>query len=259
MKKKASKVAVVTGAAAGIGYASALRFAREQYRVLLVDLSEAVVASACQAINEAGGEATWLCGDIAVEDTSTAMREQLAKDWGRVDVLVANAGVQIGGSLLEATATDWERILGVKLKGVAFACKAILPRMIEQGAGAIVMVSSINAVSGAPGMALYDASKSAVLGLMRSLAIDHGRQGIRVNAICPGNTLTDFHIKRMAEQGVSPEQLREMTRGYALLDRAAEPAEIANAIYFLASDEASFITGHSLVADGGYSIAPKRS
>ena len=93
-----------------------------------------------------------------------------------------------------------------------------------------------------------------MLGLMRNLAIDHGKHGVRVNAICPGNTLTDFHINRMAEQGVDLEQLRSMSKGYGLLDRAAEPFEIANAIYFLASDEASFITGHTLVADGGYSI-----
>jgi len=250
-----TKVAVITGAGAGIGRASALRFARDDYKVLAVDLSEDAVENTCQCINDMNGGAFGYAGDIALEETSENAIELALSKWGQIDVLVANAGVQIGGELLETKEEDWDKILGVNLKGVAYSSKASLPSMIKRGSGSIVMVSSINATAGAGGMAIYDASKTAVLGLMRSLAIDNGKHGIRVNAICPGNTLTDFHINRMAEQGIDHEQLRSMTKGYALLDRAAEPEEIANAIYFLASDEASFITGHTLIADGGYSIS----
>jgi 2-hydroxycyclohexanecarboxyl-CoA dehydrogenase len=223
--------------------------------VLVVDLSEEGVEQTCQKIRKAESKCYGYSGDIAIEETSQLACEEAISKWGRIDALVANAGIQIGGELLKASEDDWDRILGVNLKGVAYSCRAVLPSMIKQGEGSIVIVSSINATAGAAGMAIYDASKTAVLGLMRNLAIDHGRHGIRVNAICPGNTLTDFHINRMAEQGIDLEQLRSMTKGYGLLDRAAEPNEIAKAIYFLASDDASFITGHTLVADGGYSIS----
>ena len=117
-----------------------------------------------------------------------------------------------------------------------------------------VINSSINTVRGKAGMAIYDMSKAAVLALTRNLAVEYGALGIRVNAVCPGDTLTEFHINKMAEKGVGVDQLREMTQGYALLGRAGEPSEIANAIHFLASDEASFITGQTLPVDGGFSV-----
>jgi meso-butanediol dehydrogenase/(S,S)-butanediol dehydrogenase/diacetyl reductase len=180
--------------------------------------------------------------------------QQALSAWGRIDMLVANAGVQIGGGLLEADEGDWERILAVNLKGVAYCCKAVIPAMLQQGSGAIVVVSSVNALVGSAGMAIYDMSKAGVLALMRSLATEFGQRGIRVNAVCPGNTLTDFHVEKMARKGVSVEQIREMTSGYGLLGRIAEPDEIANAIYFLASEQASFISGHALVVDGGFSV-----
>ncbi len=256
MPKTKNKVAVISGAGAGIGRACALRFARAGYHILAVDLSQKNLALTHAEVVKEGLECEVLAGDIAAEKTSQLACESALKHWGRIDALVANAGIQTGGELLNTTEQDWDTILGVNLKGVAYSAKASLPAMIKQAEGAIVIISSINALGGTAGMAIYDASKTAVLGLMRSLAIDYGKHGIRVNAVCPGNTLTDFHINRMQEKGIGVDELREMTRGYALLDRAAEPGEIANVVYFLASDEASFITGHTLVADGGYSIAP---
>ena len=256
MAVKQEKVAVITGAGAGIGRACALRFARSEYRILALDLDDEGLRQTRAELGEIGAECKIFSGDISIESVSGEACRQALDEWGRIDVLVANAGVQIGGDLLAATEQDWEQILGVNLKGVAYSAKAVLPAMLEQSAGAMVIISSVNALGGTAGMAIYDASKTAVLGLMRSLAIEYGKQGIRVNAVCPGNTLTDFHIKRMQEKGIGLEELREMTKGYALLDRAAEPIEIANAVHFLASDEASFITGHTLVADGGYHIQP---
>lgn len=249
------RVAIITGAGSGIGRACALRFSSAGCAVVVSDLNEQGAQATHEQITRDGGESICHMTDIAREESCAALAKSALDRWGRIDILVANAGVQIGGSLLEATREEWETIMGVNSHGTAYSCKAVLPAMMAQGKGAIVITSSINAVTGSPGMPIYDMSKAAVLGLMRSLATDYGAQGIRVNAVCPGNTITDFHINRMAEQGVSEDQVREMTRGYALLQRAAEPAEIANAIYFLASEEASFVTGQALCVDGGYSIA----
>ena len=254
-ESKTAKVAVITGAGAGIGRACAVQFAQKNYNIVVTDLSAQGVERTCRIINENNGKAVGFVGDIALEGTSKNLSRLALEQWGRIDALVANAGVQTGGSLLQAEEDDWNKILGVNLKGVAYSCKSVLPAMIEQGKGAIVMTASVNAVTGSAGMAIYDASKAGVLALMRNLAVEHGAQGIRVNAVCPGNTITDFHINRMAEKGIGIEQIREMTKGYGLLGRAAEPSEIADAIYFLASEQAAFITGQALPVDGGFSLA----
>ena len=250
----AHKVAIITGAGAGIGKACALRFAQEGYHIVVADLSEQAVEQSCKLINDEGGASIACVGDISKEETSRRMSNLAMESWGRIDALVANAGVQIGGELLQSNEEDWDRILGVNLKGVAYSCKSVLPAMIDQKNGSIVMISSINALIGSAGMAIYDASKAAILALMRNLAVEYGSRTVRVNAICPGNTITDYHIDRMAERGIDEQQLREMMNGYALLGRAAEPAEIANAVFFLASDQASFITGQTLLVDGGFSV-----
>ena len=248
------QVAIVTGAGSGIGRACALRFTQAGYAVLVADLDMRGALATVENIEAAGGDAVALQVDVASGENCEAMAAAAIEKWGRIDALVANAGVQIGGSLLESTEQDWDRIMGVNSRGTALSCHAVLPSMMAQGSGAIVINASINAVRGSAGMAIYDMSKAAVLALVRSLAVEHGGQGIRVNGVCPGNTITDFHINNMAKQGIDLEQLREMTRGYALLGRAAEPEEIANAIYFLASQEASFITGQTLCVDGGFSV-----
>ena len=248
---------LITGAGSGIGKACALRFARDGLRVALLDVSSDSLQKVGAQIRAQGGECLEVVTDVSdAQACHDAVANTLAV-WGSIDVLVANAGIQIGGSLLETGADDWQKLLDVNLTGVAYSCKAVLPAMRSQDAGSIVIVSSVNAVVGSAGMTVYDMSKAGVLGLMRSLATEYGTDGIRVNAICPGNTITDFHIDRMAEQGISVKQIQEMTSGYGLLGRAAEPNEIANAIYFLASDDASFVTGHNLVVDGGFSITGK--
>jgi len=254
MQNHREKVAIITGAGAGIGKACALRFANAGFNVLVSDLSEDAVNTSCKLITDNGGKAIGCLADVSLENDCREMAASALKTWGRIDTLVANAGVQDGGSLLDSDESDWEKILGVNLKGAAYSCKAVLPDMIENQSGAIVINSSLNALFGNPGMAIYDMSKAGTLGLMRSLAVEYGGQGIRVNAVCPGATITDFHINRMAKEGVTVEQLRDMTKGYGLLGRAAEPVEIANIIHFLASDESSFITGQAIVADGGFSV-----
>ena len=248
------RVAIITGAGSGIGRACALRFSRAGCAVVVSDVNEEGAQDTHGRILQGGGESVCHVTDITEEESCAALAQSALDRWGRIDILVANAGVQLGGNLLDATREEWETIMGVNSLGTAYSCRAVLPAMLEQRKGAMVITSSINAVTGSPGMPIYDMSKAAVLALMRSLAAEYGARGIRVNAVCPGNTITDFHINRMAEQGISEEQIREMTQGYALLNRAAEPIEIANAIYFLASEEASFITGQALCVDGGYSV-----
>jgi 2-hydroxycyclohexanecarboxyl-CoA dehydrogenase len=249
-----AKVVVITGAGAGIGKACAMRFAKAGFNVLVADISGTAVDSTCKIIADNGGKAAGCQADVSSEKDCQTFAETALQNWGRIDTLVANAGVQDGGSLLDSNESDWEKILGINLKGAAYSCKAVLPNMIENQGGTIVINSSLNALFGNPGMAIYDMSKAGTLGLMRSLAVEYGDQGIRVNAVCPGATITDFHINRMAKEGISVEQLKEMTKGYGLLGRAAEPMEIANVMYFLGSDESSFMTGQAIVADGGFSV-----
>lgn len=249
-----TRTAIVTGAASGIGRASAERLALDGYGVLLADRDASALQAAFENMSDHGYDVAQCFVDVADQSSCDKMVAVAQSAWGRIDVLVANAGVQLAGSLLNTSTEDWHTLLAVNLNGVAMSCKAVLPAMTEERCGSIVIISSINALRSNPGMAIYDASKAAVLGLMRSLAAEHGHEGVRVNAICPGDTLTDFHINRAAEQGISISKLRDMTSGYGLLGRAAEPLEIANAVNFLAGDQASFITGHTLCVDGGFSV-----
>jgi NAD(P)-dependent dehydrogenase (short-subunit alcohol dehydrogenase family) len=175
---------------------------------------------------------------------------QAVEHWGRLDVLVANAGVRAFGSLLEATDDDWERVLAVNLRGVGNACVAAARAMQARGeGGAMVLVSSMNAFVGRAGMPVYDAAKAGVLSLARSLAVDLAADRIRVNSICPGFTVTDYHVRRAAAQGRTADDLRAAQPG--LFKRPAEPEEMAAAIAFLASDDASYITATNLMVDGG--------
>ncbi len=248
-------VCIVTGGGAGIGRACVELFAQHGYRVVAADRDTAAArASAARACDMHGVDAIGIGCDVAEADACESMARQATDRWGRLDVLVANAGIQTPGRLLDATESDWERLVAVNLKGVVNCCRAVLPAMAARRDGRIVIVSSINALLAPPGMTLYDMTKAGVLGIMRSLAVDHGRDGIRVNAVCPGATLTDHHIREAAARGVTEEDLRRSTAGYALLGRVAEPAEIASAIHFLASDAASFVTGATLVVDGGYTV-----
>lgn len=248
------KVAIVTGAAAGIGRACARRFAQAGLRVLMSDIDIETLERSRAAIAQLGGTVVSMRADVASERDCRAFAQHAVDTWGRIDVLVANAGVQTAGTLQAATEAEWNSILSVNLKGVAYSCRAVLETMLARTSGSIVMISSVNALVGTPGMAIYDASKAGVLALMRNLAVEYGPQGIRVNAVCPGATVTDYHERRARARGLSPRQLRDSVVGYGLLGRAAEPAEIASAVYFLASEEASFITGQSLAVDGGFTV-----
>jgi len=250
-------VAIITGAGAGIGKACAIRFAQEGVRVVAVDCLPADGQATADLLKSRGAEAIFCHADVSKEEDCNDFARAAIETFGRIDVLVANAGIRVFGTILDSTEEDWDRILAVNLKGVSFSCKAVLPTMIRQKSGAIVLIGSTTAMTGRTSMPLYDATKFGVLSLTRSLAATYGRDGIRVNAICPALTLTDFHIKRALAEGISLQQLRARHKGYGLLGKPGEPEEVAAAVYFMASKDASFITGQYLMVDGGYSISAK--
>jgi NAD(P)-dependent dehydrogenase (short-subunit alcohol dehydrogenase family) len=248
------KVVIITGGGAGIGKACSLRFAREGAKIVIADMSDEDGLATQALIRQEGGQAEFCQGDVSREADCQAFAQAALDAYGRIDALVANAGARVRGTVLDATEEDWEKIVGVNFKGVAYCCRAVLPTMIEQHSGAIVITSSANAFVGRANMDLYDATKAAVVSLARSMAVTYGKDGIRVNAICPGYTFTDYHERNAQRRGVSAEALRAQQGPYALLGKPAEPHQIASAIYFMASDDASNVTGQALLVDGGLSV-----
>jgi NAD(P)-dependent dehydrogenase (short-subunit alcohol dehydrogenase family) len=250
----AGKVALVTGGGGGIGAATARLFWEQGASVTLVDVDQ---AAAEQAAAELGTERVLALG-AALDDEAEARRvvEATVERFGRLDVLANVAGVRVWGPITEADADSWDRILRGNLLQVAHCSKYAVPEMAKNGGGSIVNVSSANAIKGRGGMAQYDATKAAVLALTRSMAHDHAADQVRVNAVCPGPTLTMFHVRRRAE--ATGESLDEARAHLAqqtptLLGRQADPREIGYAILFLGSDESSYVTGATLMVDGGLS------
>lgn len=251
----ADKIAVVTGGGSGIGRATAERFASEGASVVVVDRYHETAAAVAERITEAGGQALAVACDIADEDALASLRDTVRDRFGRLDILVNNAGIRHYGPITEATKDDWDEIFSVNLRGAARCSTYLLPTMIESGGGSIVNVSSVHAWSGRPGMALYDSMKAGLLGLTRSMACDHADQDIRVNAVLPGATLTEFHLARAEREGWDLDEsvTEKHEGGPSLLKRQARPEEVASANLFLSSDEASYITGAVLAVDGGHS------
>ncbi|GIX07931.1 MAG: short-chain dehydrogenase [Candidatus Poribacteria bacterium] len=252
MRFQKDDVAVVTGGGSGIGEATCYRFAQEGVAVVVVDRYYDAAARVARTIREQGGQAVPFQADVGDEPQALAIGRFAAEQFGRLTILVNNAGVRVYGPITEATVQDWDTILAVNLRGVGYCCKGAIPEMEKAGRGAIVNVSSANALVGRASMPLYDATKAGVLALTRALAVAHG-PAIRVNAVCPGGTITPYHIRRAQERGLSEEEFRRQAHAGArnILRRQAEPEEIASAIVFLASEDASFITGETLMVDGG--------
>ena len=254
--RMAGRVALVTGGGGGIGEATGRLFAEEGGAVALLDTDRAAVEQAAAGIQAAvpGAQVMPLAGDVTREAEALRLVEEAATRFGGLHTLVNVAGVRVYAPLAEAQAADWERIIGVNVLGTAHSCKAALPRLRAGGRGTIVNVSSVYGLMGRIGMGQYDTTKAAVLGFTRALAVEEAPHGIRVNAVCPGGTITPYHIHRAAARGVSETELRGQRSQDNLLGRWAEPREVAFPILFLASDESSFVTGATLMVDAGRSI-----
>lgn len=252
----AEKVALVTGGGGGIGEATARLFHEEGARVMIVDLDGDAARAAADGIDPGGERIGAIAADLTQESEAERAVNETVGRFGRLDVLTNVAAVRVYGPVTEATRESWDVIVGVNLLAVAHGCKHAIPVMAANGGGSIVNVSSANATVGRSGMAQYDATKAAVLALTRAMACDHADAGIRVNAVSPGPTLTQFHVRnRVARTGETMEAaeagMRAAGAPNTLLKRQAEPREIAYAMLFLASDESSYVTGATFMIDGG--------
>ena len=253
MLRLVDQVAIVTGGALGIGGATARRLAEEDAKVLIADVNMEAAEANAKAIRDAGGTAEIIRADVGKHDDIKAMVRRAVDTWGRLDILVNNAyapsaGVQ--GGALEVTEEAWDDGMAVLVKSMFLGAKYAVPEMQKVGGGNIVNLSSVHGLLMAPGRLVYEAGKSAVIGVTRQMSTEFGPMGIRVNAICPGHIVTE---RIRADWENNPSGLRFFEDQYPLR-KVGRPVDIANAIVFLCSDEASFITGHSLVVDGGLSI-----
>ena len=245
-----AKACIVTGAGSGIGRAIAVRFAEEGGKVLCVDQNEAAVLETRDLIATAGGLARAFTADVS--DPAQVLEFVLvcAAEFGQVDVLVNNAGVNIPGLLHEVTDEVIDKTLNVNVKGAIYGCRAVLPFMLEQGAGSIVNISSVNGLVSEPFLSVYSASKGAVVMLTKGVALDYAKKGIRCNAICPGWVDTPINYAH-AEMLGGLEKVYASIDSFQPIGRPGTPREIAHLALFLASDEASFMTGSIISADGG--------
>ena len=237
------KVAVVTGAAKGIGRATAELFAREGARLVITDVIEVGISELHERL--AGSEA--VVGDVSVVEDARRMIDTAVGSFGRIDVLVANAGVIPLNNVVDATPEDWDAVMAVDGRGMFLTCKYAVEAMLgqEEPGGSIVCLSSISGVAGQAEQATYGPAKFVASGITKHLAVEWAHRGIRVNAVAPGTIATDA----VAEL---PEEYKAPMKEAHPIGRLGEPSEVANAILFLASDEASFVTGVILPVDGGY-------
>jgi 2-hydroxycyclohexanecarboxyl-CoA dehydrogenase len=249
-------VVLITGGGSGIGAATGELVCAEGGKVLLVDANAAALASTTRAIVDQipGARVATFVADVAQAPEAARAVERALEEFGQLDVLVNNASMRNYSAIADASPAEWQAVVAVNLAGAANYCRAALPALRKSTRASIVNVSSCYAVTGRKGMGLYDATKAGMLAMTRTLAHEEASHGVRVNAICPGSTLTPFHAARAEAAGKSVDALKSERQTTSLLARWATPQEIAWPIIWLASDEASFITGATIMVDGGLSI-----
>ncbi len=244
------KVAMITGGASGIGRATALLFAREGAAVVVVDIDEAKAQVVVQSIVDEGGKAMFLhCDVTSASDCKSAVSEAV-EELGKIDVLFNNAGIIRRVSVVDTTEEEWDRVMATNVKSVFLLSKYVVPLMAEAGGGVVINTASGWGLVGGRNAASYCASKGAVVLLTKAMALDHGSQNIRVNCICPGDTDTPMLVSEARQLGIPREEFLAEAKSRPL-QRIGRPEEIANAVLFLASDAASYVTGTALVVDGG--------
>jgi meso-butanediol dehydrogenase / (S,S)-butanediol dehydrogenase / diacetyl reductase len=240
------RVAIVTGGGSGIGRAIAGRFGRAGARVAIVDVASAQAEAVASEIAATGGEARAMVADLAVIESAARVVDEAVAAWGAVDILVNCAAISQGEGIIDLDAAVWDRNFAVDLRAPFLLMRAVLPHMTAKRRGAIVNIGSVNGLM-AFGEYPYSAAKAGLISLTQNAAVEFGPAGVRVNAICPGTVRTPIWRDRLA---AAPDIFERLAQWYPL-GRVAEPEEIAAAAFFLASDEASFITGATLVVDGG--------
>jgi NAD(P)-dependent dehydrogenase (short-subunit alcohol dehydrogenase family) len=251
MARLEGKVALITGGTSGIGRSTAVLFAREGARVTITGRDEVRGAEVVGEIGSAGGEGAFVRADVrSAEDCDRSVSRTL-ETFGRLDVLFNNAGVYVANDVLGCDEDEWDLQVDTSLKGAYLMSRAALPHMIAQGSGSIVHCSSGWGLVGGARGAAYCAAKGGMVLLTKSMAIDHGPQGIRVNAVCPGDTETPMEHEDARNQGMTWEQYLGFATEGRPIPRMGQPDEVARAVLYLASDESSFVTGAALPVDGG--------
>jgi NAD(P)-dependent dehydrogenase (short-subunit alcohol dehydrogenase family) len=245
MSKLKNKVAIVTGAASGIGLACARRYAAEGAIVVGLDRN---VSADWASVESQAPKSRFHQVDVTDGAAQRAVVEQTVRDFGSIDILLTAAGVGDGGPVGMLDEETWDRVIDINLKGTFLSIKAVLGTMTTQRSGSIITIASVEGLNGTEGGSVYNASKGGVVLLSKNVAIDYGRMGIRCNAICPGFIDTPLLNKVM---DLMPEFREDVVRE-TKIGRLGKPEEIAGAAYFLASDDSTYVTGHTLVVDGGY-------
>ncbi|WP_315837298.1 glucose 1-dehydrogenase [Bradyrhizobium prioriisuperbiae] len=241
------KVVLITGAAGGIGRAAAIAFAGQGGRVVVVDISEADGRRTVDLVGDAGGEAIFVAADVSKPSDCQGMVRRAIAEFGRLDIAFNNAGIgSTGFALADEEEIAWDRTIAINLKGVFLSMKYEIAEMLKTGGGVIVNTASVAGLVGNPGLGSYCASKHGVVGLTRAAALDYIGKGIRINAVCPGATRT-----ALLEGWFQDPEVEQHVMKLHPIGRIADPAEVARAVLFLASDDASFMVGHAMPVDGG--------
>ncbi len=259
MKLK-DKTAIITGAASGIGKATAINFAREGAKVMCADVNADGAEATARQIADTGGEAASVRADVSKEADVERMIGETVSRWGRLDTLYNNAGIGYGMPVTQIPVDEWDRLMSINLRGVFLGCKHAIPQMLKNGGGAIVNTASDAGLRGQAMLSAYCASKGGVVLLTKSLAVEWAEHGIRINCVCPGvirtPILDPFLAQAQATTGASVDELWKRLGEAHPMGRVGQPEEVAKAVTFLASDEASFITGVALPVDGGLEAGP---
>ena len=250
MSRLAGKSAVITGAAKGIGRATADLFATEGARLVATDIDADGLDRLRDDLNSRGAECVIVVGDVSNADDAQRMIAAAVEHYGRLDVLVANAGIIPLRTITEATPEDWDEVMSIDGRGMFLTCKYAIEQMLQNGGGSIVCLSSISGMAGQSSQSTYGPAKFVASGLTKHLAVEWADRGIRVNAVAPGTIRTE-RVRQLPDEPGGAEYIEQIIRMHPM-GRLGEPEEVARAIAFLASDEASFITGAILPVDGGY-------